>query len=521
MASLQEIRKAHPEYKDLSDKELADGMYRKYYSDMPRDEFYKKLNFTPPEQPGFVEEVATDAMQGLPGRFGVRTAQGALGLPGYPIDAMVAGGNFLRRQFDKPEVQSVPGSPAHDWGSEGWREYFEKFVGKPNIAPASNEAERVTDKLGAFVGGGLPFGPAGLVPSATATLGSEVGRATDQAGLTGGYGEFAGAVGGGLAPGAIRAIPRGPAVPSIEALKVAKNAAYKASEDEGAIFTPQAMARLNDQVKQVAADFGYDPANEPGVAAVLKRLEESSTQNVTLKGLDTIRKVAGNAAGDFTKKSQQTLASGIKELIDALPDNLVPGDVLAGDVHRASALLRQGRHLNQRISLASRLDEAMKNAKLQAGSSGVGGNFENAMRQKIKQILTNPKRRSGFTKAEQELMEQIVTGNNGVARNALRHVGGFAPSKGFLPAVTNVVAGTGAAGAGLTVPALAGMAALEGAKALGEALTRRDIARLNAMVRMGRPKPVRGKAFDAVDEEFRRRAATGGEEKAFRMISGN
>lgn len=491
MATIQDLRKAHPEYKDLSDKELADGIYQKYYSDIPRDDFYKKISFTPPPETPFLEEAGKTVMEGLPGRFGVRVAQGAMGVPGFPVDAMVAGGNFMRRQFDLPEVQSVPGTPAHDWGSEGWRKYFEQFVGKPNIPDATSEAERVTDKAGLFVGGGLPFGPAGLLPSATATAGSEIGRATDKAGLTGGYGEFGGAVLGGMAPGLVRGqATSGIAnAPSIAALQAAKRAAYNASEAEGAIFTPQAMDRLNNQVKQHASDFGYDPANQPGIAPVLKRLEEASTQNVTLKGLDTIRKVAGHAAGDFTKPSQQTLASKIKEFIDALPDNLQPGDVLAGDATKAADLINKGRYLNQRISLAKTLDEAMANAKLQAGSSGVGGNLENAMRQKIKAILTSPKRRAGFSPAERKLMEQIVTGNEGMARNALRHVGGFAPSKGFLPAALNVVAGTGgsiASGGALTPLALATMGGLEGAKALGEALTRRDIARLNAMVRMGR-----------------------------------
>lgn len=513
MATIQDLRKAHPEYKDLSDKELADGIYQKYYSDIPRDEFYKKVSFTPPPEKPFMQEAGETVMEGLPGRFGVRTAQGAMGVPGFPIDAMVAGGNFMRRQFDLPEVQSVPGTPAHDWGSEGWRKYFEKFVGKPNIPDATSEAERFTDKLGTFVGGGLPFGPAGLLPSVTATAGSEVGRATDQAGLTGGYGEFGGALLGGMAPGLVRGQTTSGVIanaPSIAALQAAKRAAYNASEAEGAIFTPQAMDRLNTQVKQHAADFGYDPANQPGIAPVLRRLEDASTQNVTLKGLDTIRKVAGHAAGDFTKPSQQTLASKIKEFIDALPDNLQHGDVLAGNAQKAAELINKGRYLNQRISLAKTLDEAMSNAKLQAGSSGVGGNLENAMRQKIKQILTSPKRRAGFSQGEQKLMEQIVTGNEGIARNALRHVGGFAPSKGFLPATLNTVAGVGsvASGGALTPIALATMGGLEGAKALGEALTRRDIARLNAMVRMGRqPAQSLAQKINAAWLEAQRRAA--------------
>lgn len=46
MATLAEIRAAHPEYGDMSDQQLADGLHGKFYADMPKDEFYKKLGVT-------------------------------------------------------------------------------------------------------------------------------------------------------------------------------------------------------------------------------------------------------------------------------------------------------------------------------------------------------------------------------------------------------------------------------------------------------------------------------------------
>lgn len=48
MASLAEIRKQNPQYDDLSDQQLADSLYDKFYSDMPRDEFYKRIDFKRP-----------------------------------------------------------------------------------------------------------------------------------------------------------------------------------------------------------------------------------------------------------------------------------------------------------------------------------------------------------------------------------------------------------------------------------------------------------------------------------------
>ena len=47
MATLSEIRAQHPEYNDLSDAQLADGLYRKFYSDLPREEFDAKVGLQP------------------------------------------------------------------------------------------------------------------------------------------------------------------------------------------------------------------------------------------------------------------------------------------------------------------------------------------------------------------------------------------------------------------------------------------------------------------------------------------
>ena len=38
MPTIAEIRAQYPQYEDLSDAKLADGLYQKFYSDMPREE---------------------------------------------------------------------------------------------------------------------------------------------------------------------------------------------------------------------------------------------------------------------------------------------------------------------------------------------------------------------------------------------------------------------------------------------------------------------------------------------------
>ena len=144
--------------------------------------------------------------QGL-GKF----TEGIAGIPGLPLDIGAALGNFAKRQFDMPEVP-LNETGAKDWGSEGWSDFVFNNLGGTKVDAPVNEAERVVQKAGTFFGGAVPFGPAGLIPTAGAVGGSEVGRVADQAApeSTGGYGESVGALAGGLAPSALRrsAVPR-------------------------------------------------------------------------------------------------------------------------------------------------------------------------------------------------------------------------------------------------------------------------------------------------------------------------
>jgi hypothetical protein len=43
--NLSQIRQKYPQYNDLSDEKLADSYHQKYYSDLPKEEFYSKIGF--------------------------------------------------------------------------------------------------------------------------------------------------------------------------------------------------------------------------------------------------------------------------------------------------------------------------------------------------------------------------------------------------------------------------------------------------------------------------------------------
>jgi len=50
MPTIQEIRQQYPQYNDMNDQQLADSLHAKFYSDMPKEQFYSKVGLGSSEQ---------------------------------------------------------------------------------------------------------------------------------------------------------------------------------------------------------------------------------------------------------------------------------------------------------------------------------------------------------------------------------------------------------------------------------------------------------------------------------------
>ncbi len=81
MASLADVRAKYPEYGYLSDGELADAMHKKFYADMPRAEFDKRIGVSSQPAPSMsAGEVAADVAKSA----GIGLVQGGIGLATLP-----------------------------------------------------------------------------------------------------------------------------------------------------------------------------------------------------------------------------------------------------------------------------------------------------------------------------------------------------------------------------------------------------------------------------------------------------
>lgn len=446
----------------------------------------------------------------LPVRFGSNVVKGAAMLPGLPLEAMVMGGNFLRRQMGAPEV-NLENTFAKDWGARGFLDFAERNLGKSTLRAPSNELERITDKAGQFVGGSLPFGPAGVIPSLTATAGSEVGRATDRAGLTGGYGETVGAIVGGAGPGLVRgqttAGLRGDA-PTNAGLRAFAKEKYTAAEQAGVIFNQNGVNRIAQGIRTDLTQLRFRPKFQTDVAKVLDELDSTLTGgNTTLEGLESLRGVTANAIRDSIKPLEKEMLGKIVERIDDFIDNPHPAELVAGNAPAAAAALREARSAWKRMRKSEIVDEALSTGELNASTAGSGGNVDNAIRQRVKAILRNKKTRNQFTREEQRAMMQVAGGT--VSHNILRGFGGLSPDKGMIPLAMATALGGGIATGGISPIYAAVIPAAMAARRGAEALTRRNVQRLSEIVRRGPQQAAPGNQAQRIADEIARRAKLG------------
>lgn len=334
----------------------------------------------------------------------------------------------------------------------------------------------------------------GLMAAEGAGYGALTAAGNDQDIAQGaGYGAVGGALGNvageALSAGVSKvagAFNKKPNIPAIDEINALKDAAYKRAEQAGVAYTPVGVDRLE---KSIIGDFskrGFLPANEPGAAAVLAEIQKLRGQNVTLEGLDSIRKMAGNAFIPGNK-SNNALTASIADHIDDLITNPQASELLMGNGQAGAEAIKEARSLASRAIKFGKVEEAIAKADLRAASTGSGGNVDNATRQNLRRILEKPR---GFTADEKKALETVVRGTSG--QNALRLAGKLSPSGNGLMAALGV-------GGAMVNPAvgalsLGGM----GAKAIADNLTQQNVKKLADIILVGGQKSATKAAPNAV-----------------------
>ena len=204
------------------------------------------------------------------------------------------------------------------------------------------------------------------------------------------------------------------------------------------------------------------------------RVIEDARTTRTLPQVDTLRQIIGDVARN-ADPGERRIARIMQNRLDEQIENLRPTDVLAGDAAAGTAAIHQARALWTRYRKGHLIDDALERAARQAASTYSGGNLDNAIRQKIRQLRDSPNRIRGFTQAELAAMDRVIAG--GPVQNFLRWAGRFSPS-GLMGMLG--VSATAINPAFAAIPT-AGFFARQ----VGTALTRRNAANLSGLVRRG------------------------------------
>jgi hypothetical protein len=284
--------------------------------------------------------------------------------------------------------------------------------------------------------------------------------------------------------------PKAPA-PTAGALKEAADAGYNAVREMGVDYATPAVTDMINGVKAGLEQKGILAELAPKTHAIIGKFANPPEGSVvTVAGLEAARRAAGHAAKDFSNPTEQLAASRLIQGIDDFIGKGDPRTVVAGPAAEAGQTLTTARANSAAAKRSESLTGIEEKADLRAAASGSGTNFDNTLRQRVVDIVADPKRSRGFTPEEIQLLEKLVGGD--FVRNTLRRVGNMTGGGGGLGAA--VAGGLGAAaGAAAAGPGGAAAGAAAGpivgalARSVQNALARRELAAVDTVTRQRSP----------------------------------
>lgn len=231
MPTLADVRAQYPQYNDMSDADLSSALYSKFYSDMPRADFDKKIGLAQPSPdlrmgPTPISAADPSTLSDVVNSGGIGLVKGAIGLAGTPGDV----GSIASKGYDAATnalgINPDLAKTAKDVLGAFYRynPMTAAFASAPDSQQIQKGVESVTGGLyepkttaGQYAQTIGEFAPAALggPESIASRIGTRVvapALASETAGqLTQGseaepYARAIGALAGGVAPGALRRV---------------------------------------------------------------------------------------------------------------------------------------------------------------------------------------------------------------------------------------------------------------------------------------------------------------------------
>ncbi len=420
--------------------------------------------------------------------------EGIAGMLGAPVDLMTGALNLGAKGINAAAGTQIQPIENPAGGSGTFRDLLSPTISE---TPPQNVAQRYGRRIGQEAGAmAIPGGVAmrgarsplmlGATEAASA-VGSGVSGQTSQEFLPGNQtADMIASMIGGLSPIAVaRGARPSPQAPSMDDLRGQQTRAYDAVDQSQARLSQTDRDGLIGRMQGRTADMDMDEFLHPRANRPMQRMDTLEPEP-RIADIEQKRRLVGRDVAGSLDPSESMIGQGMKDELDTYLTDISRQGNLGPDATDTLAKLQEGRAVTQKIKKSEMIGEAVTKAERRAASTGTGGNEVNAIRQNIRAILDNPKKRRGFSADEIDQMESIVRGTP--TQNALRLLGRLSPTSGALPlgGFAGTMGAVGATGNPLfAVPSVTGMAA----KALAESGAKRQIKGLGAMVRNGGQLP--------------------------------
>lgn len=272
----------------------------------------------------------------------------------------------------------------------------------------------------------------------------------------------------GAAAGSVRLAPAAAeaAAPTINQVEAAKTAAYKAVDNSGVKFTPEAFSDLTQKIAKAMDEAGFSAGQHPKASNMIKDIGASMRAqggySPTLSQLDKLRFQIGRDVASASDKGDRAMGVVMRKQIDNFINSAGPDEITgAADPAAGAALLTTARDMNTRLEKLKSLDNLDEAASDRAAATGTGANGENAARQNMIRFKNST---DNLTPDEKAAVQKAIDGTFG--QNALRYVGArLGSTDHILPAIL-----THGASLPVTLPAtVAGVAAKATARGMENA----------------------------------------------------
>lgn len=293
-------------------------------------------------------------------------------------------------------------------------------------------------------------------------------------------------------PGAVTAFKPAPIVaPTTEALKAAADAGYKSTAAAAVHYASPAVADMANTVQSSLNDKGILSVLAPKTHSILDDLQAvpAGDSTVPFGSLEAARRAFGHAASDFTNPTEQKAAKTAQNAIDDFVSSPPDGSVVAGDASAAAGAVGDARANYAAAMRSNTLHGIEEKAELSAAAANSGQNTGNAIRQRVKSLLLNPKLSAGFSDDEIAALNQVVRGSptNNAARIVGNLLGGGGGMHGGLFGIFGEQLGEHLAGPIGAVLGAATPLAGAVAKHVDNAATQKSLTLADEMVRKNSP----------------------------------